>query len=117
MIKKLIPIALTASIFLSCSTTTVTQIGPETYTKGNCTVTVYQTRAEAEKLGKIIEACVVSGSSVPGFDHSPEGAIKKNIKGVCGCGATKAYVESRHTDNDMGFKGASHVTMVGFNVK
>lgn len=117
MIKKLSTLSTSALLLFSCSTTTVSQLGPQTYTKGNCSVTVYQTRTEAEKLGKITEACIVTGSSAFSFDHSPEGAIKNNIKGVCNCGASKAYIESRHTNSDIGFKGLSHVTLIGFNVK
>lgn len=75
-------------------------------------------RAIGEKLARKLEDSIgLEPSSAPGFDHSIDGAIKKNIDKVSKCGATNAYIESRHTDNDMGFKGASHVTLVGFNYK
>jgi hypothetical protein len=56
----------------------------------------------------------VEGSSAFSFDHSIEGAIKNNISKVCGCGVSKAYVDSAHTQAHMGIKGVSHVRLVGF---
>jgi len=85
-----------------------------TYKSGNCEVKVYQTKTQAIESGMTKEVCVVEGSSAFSFDHSIEGAIKNNIKKVCQCGVTKAYVESAHTESRMGIKGVSYVNLVGF---
>ena len=60
------------------------------------------------------EVCVVEGSSAFSFDHSIEGAIKNNIDKICMCGVAKAYIESTHTESQMGIKGISYVNLVGF---
>ncbi|MBI1920303.1 MAG: hypothetical protein HYS23_04385 [Geobacter sp.] len=100
---------------LGCSTAYVQMVDRVThYSVGPCEVDVYQTKAKALEAGNITEMCIVSGSSAFSFDHSIEGAIKNNIKKVCDCGVTNAYIESRHTQSEMGIKGVSHVTLVGF---
>ena len=75
---------------------------------------VFQTRSEAMQNGMVKEICVVEGSSAFSFDHSIEGAVKKNIKEVCSCGVDKAYIKSAHTESQMGIKGVSYVNLVGF---
>ena len=64
------------------------------YGKG-CVVTIYQTEAEAEKGGEIIELCTIDGTSSGSFKHSPETAIRKHAKKACQCEANKVYVQSR----------------------
>ena len=103
---------------LGCATGSVRMIdNVATYTSGNCEVKVYQTKTKALEYGKITEVCVVSGNSAFSFDHSIEGAIKKNIGKICKCGVRNAYVESRHTESHMGIKGVSYVNLVGFRYK
>jgi len=103
---------------LGCSAASVQMVDNiSLYSVGACEVKVYQTKSKALEAGNITEVCIVSGSSAFSFDHSIEGAIKKNIKEVCKCGVTNAYIESRHTQSEMGLKGVSHVTLVGFRYK
>ena len=63
------------------------------YGKG-CTVTVYQTEADAQKGGEIIELFVIKGTSAPSFNHKVENAIRKHAKKACECDADKVYVHS-----------------------
>lgn len=103
---------------LGCSTATVRMVADvDNYSVGTCQVKVYQTKAKALEAGDITEVCIVSGSSAFSWDHSIEGAIKKNIEKICECGVANAYIESRHTQSEMGIKGVSHVTLVGFRYK
>lgn len=109
-----------ASIALAsgCASTDVTMLnGQAIYTNGACSVEVFQTKASAEKRGQIHELCVVEGSTAMSFKTGFDGAIENTIKGVCSCGANKAYVQSRLAHTDMGFKGPWHVTLVGFKDK
>ncbi|MDD5389957.1 MAG: hypothetical protein PHD37_11455 [Gallionellaceae bacterium] len=109
-------LTLTIGIILSgCAETVVRSAGEfGTYSSGECNLRVYQTKSQAMEYGNIKELCVVTGSSAFSFDHSIEGAIRKNAKSVCECGATNAYVESRLRESEMGIKGVSYVTLVGF---
>jgi hypothetical protein len=68
-----------------------------TINKGSCSVTVYQTKMEAEKHDPIIEKCVIEGTSSPAynFKHTPETAIKNHADKACECGVDNAYVLSR----------------------
>ncbi|MES2625936.1 MAG: hypothetical protein V4628_11710 [Pseudomonadota bacterium] len=103
------------ALMQGCATTVVENLSAvETYSSGSCEVTVYQSQAMAQSKGQIIEACSVSGSSAFSFDHTLEGAIKKNIDEVCGCGVTEAYVESRQRESELGMRGVSYVTLIGF---
>ena len=81
------------------------------YGKG-CTVTVYQTKANAEKGGEIVELCVVKGTSAPSFNHKVENAIRKHAKKACKCGADKVYVQSSKPWKYFG--DAATATMVAF---
>lgn len=103
---------------LGCSTATVRMVDDiGHYSVGTCKVNVYQTKTKALEAGEITEVCIVSGTSAFSWDHSIEGAIRKNIEKICECGVTNAYIESRHTQSEMGIKGVSHVTLVGFRYK
>lgn len=84
------------------------------YKSGSCEVMVYQTKNQAIDSGLKREVCVVEGSSAFSFNHSIEGAIKNNIKKVCQCGVNRAYVESGHTESQMGVKGVSYINLIGF---
>ncbi|CAD7730361.1 hypothetical protein LMG31884_44710 [Xanthomonas hydrangeae] len=84
------------------------------YKSGSCEVTIYQTKSQAIEGGLKREVCVVEGSSAFSFNHSIEGAIKNNIKKVCQCGVSRAYVESGHTESQMGVKGVSYINLIGF---
>lgn len=91
--------------------------GKNTYTKGSCTVEVYNSMEYAQEFGTVAKVCTVSGSSARSFDHSVNGAIKKNIKKICGCGASKAYIVSTSQENDLGMKGVTNITLVGFRYR
>jgi len=45
-----------------------------------CSVTVYQTEADALKGGEIEELCVIDGTSSGSFNHSSSTAIKKQAQ-------------------------------------
>ncbi len=111
-----LPTALVFTFLLAgChSTTVLNTTSPQLYSKGDCSVLLFPTKAAALRKGQITEMCVVSGNSAPSFDHSVPGAIKKNIKHLCACGADKAYIQSSAT-GAMG--GPSSVSMVGFDYK
>lgn len=100
----------------ACATGSVTmmQPGPTTYTAGSCRVEVYQSLAFAEAAGLSRELCKVEGSSSFSFDHSVEGALKKQLPKLCECGASKAYIVSGHTQSELGIKGVSYINVVGF---
>lgn len=78
---------------------------------------VFYSKSATEELGPIQEVCTVEGSSVMSFDHSLDGAIKKNLPALCKCNVDMAYIQSHHRQSDMGFKGLTHVTLVGFRLK
>lgn len=80
----------------------------------SCEVTVYQTKNQAIENGMTKEICIVEGSSAFSFDHSTEGAIKNHINKLCQCGVRNAYIESAHTESQMGMKGISYINLVGF---
>jgi hypothetical protein len=106
---KILTVVFVSSLMVGCgSVHRVEETGM--YRSGNCSVVLYQTKDEAIRQGMKREICVVDGSSSMSFDHSVEGAIKKNIPKVCGCGARKAYIQSRSNDPF----GLSYVTLVGF---
>ena len=106
---------LISATLLGCATGSVQMIsGSSIYKSGNCEVEVFQTEATALQSGLQREVCVVEGSSAFSFDHSIEGAVKNNIKKICSCGVSKAYIESAHTESEMGIKGVSYVNLVGF---
>lgn len=100
---------------VGCATGSVRMIGgSSTYKTDSCEVEIYQTKTAALEHGLKREVCVVEGSSAFSFDHSIEGAVKNNIKKICSCGVSKAYIESAHTESQMGIKGVSYVNLVGF---
>ncbi|CAI8740949.1 transposase [Pseudomonas sp. IT-196MI5] len=80
----------------------------------SCEVTVYQTKNQAMENGMTKEICIVEGSSAFSFDHSTEGAIKNHINKLCQCRVRNAYMESAHTESQMGMKGISYINLVGF---
>lgn len=99
----------------ACATGSVRMLdGSKIYTKGDCSVEVFHTKQSAIEAGLNKEVCVVEGSSAFSFDHSIEGAVKKNVKKVCECGVNKAYISSAHREAEMGFEGVSYVNLVGF---
>lgn len=104
-----------AALLGGCATGSVRMIGEvKTYEAGDCKVDVFPTKDRAVEHGMSREVCVVEGSSAFSFDHSIEGAIKKNVGKVCDCGVSKAYVASAHTESRMGIRGVSYVNLVGF---
>lgn len=104
-----------ALLLVSCATGSVRMIGGSSnYKSGSCEVQVFQTKSAAIENGLQKEVCVVEGSSAFSFDHSIEGAVKNNIKKVCSCGVSKAYIESAHTESQKGIKGVSYVNLIGF---
>lgn len=112
---KLLSIAFILSYLSGCATGSVRMIGnASTYKSGSCEVTVYQTKNQAIENGMTREVCIVEGSSAFSFDHSTEGAIKNNINKICDCGVKNAYIESAHTESQMGIKGISYINLVGF---
>lgn len=101
-----------------CSTSTTTYTNQiETFSKGNCTIQVFYSKTLADEAGATQEVCRVEGSSAFSFDHSLRGAIKNNLKALCECGVDMAYLSNHHTVSDMGFKGITHVNLVGFKFK
>lgn len=114
-LRKLFLTLLIFGYLSGCATGSVRMIGhASTYKNGNCEIMVYQTKTQAIESGMTKEICIVEGSSAFSFDHSTEGAIKNNINKICQCGVTNAYIESTHTESQMGIKGISYVNMVGF---
>lgn len=106
------------ALLLGCASTSVEMVdGSKVFTSGSCQVEIYQTKDAAEEIGPFREVCVVHGSSAFSFNHSIDGAIKKSLPKLCGCGVEMAYIQSRHRDVDMGLKGLSHVTLVGIKIK
>jgi hypothetical protein len=102
----------------SCSSSTVYMADKaQTFEKGDCSIQVFYSKQAVDDLGPVREVCVVEGSSAASFDHSQDGAIRKNLSALCKCGVDMAYVSSSHRDNDMGFKGISYVTLIGFKLK
>ncbi len=115
ILRKLFPIFIIFSHLSGCATGSVRMIGNSTiYKSGSCEVTVYQTKNQAIESGMTKEICVVEGSSAFSFDHSTEGAIKNNINKICQCGVKNAYIESAHTESQMGLKGISYINLIGF---
>ena len=94
--KSLIAITLAAIALSACSSVTPIPNNEWVmdYGKG-CVVTIYQTEAEAEKHGEIVELCTIDGTSSGSFNHSPETAIRKHAKKACKCDSNKVYVQSR----------------------
>lgn len=84
--------------------------GPRTSTDGGCTVTVWQTRAQAVKRGEIEELCIINGTSQFSFSHTVGTAIEKHKSKACSCGANNVFIESRQ---ETGWHLAT-VTMVAF---
>ena len=112
---KSVSLPLIIILLSGCATGSVRMIGEvATYKSGSCEVKVYQTKSKALESGMKKEVCVVEGSSTFSFDHSIEGAVKNNINKICQCGVTNAYIESAHTESNMGIKGVSYVNLVGF---
>lgn len=102
-------------MLVGCATGSVRMIdGSTMYSSGNCQVEVFQTKLAAIEHGLKKEVCVVEGNSAMSFDHSIEGAVKNNIKKICSCGVNKSYIQSAHTESQMGIKGVSYVNLVGF---
>lgn len=112
--KAMAAIVVTAAL-TGCSAGSVRMVGETTvYTDGSCSVTVYQTKDEAIKAGMTREVCVVDGSSAFSFNHTTDGAIKKNIARICGCGVSQAYIASSQGQTNLGLNGPAHVNLVGF---
>lgn len=114
-LRKLLSAFIVFSCLSGCATGSVRMIGhAATYKNGSCEVTVYQTKSQAIESGMTKEVCIVEGSSAFSFDHSIEGSIKNNINKICQCGVRNAYIESAHTESQMGIKGVSYINLVGF---
>ena len=75
-----------------------------------CNVTVFQTRGQALKQGDIEELCIINGTSSGSFSHTVATAVQKHKDKACGCGATRAFIESR---TQSGWDVAT-VTMIAF---
>ena len=113
--KRVLVVVAVTSCLSGCATGSVRMLeGAVSYKSGSCEVLVYPSKDQAIENGMTKEVCVVEGSSTFGWDHSIDGAIKKNISKVCSCGVTKAYLVSAHTESEMGIKGVSYVNLVGF---
>lgn len=113
-LRKLLSAFIVFSYLSGCATGSVRMIGhAATYKSGSCEVMVYQTKSQAIENGMTKEICIVEGSSAFSFDHSIEGAIKNNINKICQCGVKNAYIESAHTESQMGMKGISYINLVG----
>ena len=111
---KYLTLLLTSAWLSGCSS--VTPIPDEAwvfdYGKG-CIVTVYQTEADAEKRGGIIELCTIEGTSSMSFKHTPETAIKKHAKKACKCGSSNVYIQSRARAD----WGVAKASMVAFKYR
>lgn len=99
-----------ATLAVGCSSVEVIQGGPTSTFPDDCTVTVYQTEAQAKKRGDIEELCVISGTTNFSFDHTIEGAIARHKGKACACGATSVYVQSRQHAG----LGVASVSLVAF---
>lgn len=112
---KFLALITATALLVGCSSEPVRMIGEaKTYSSGSCSVTIYQTRDEAVANGMTKELCVVRGSSAYSFDHTIEGAIKKNFEKICACGANKAFITAAHTQPDFLINRVAHVNLVGF---
>jgi hypothetical protein len=98
-------------VLTGCSSVTPIPTEPVVidYGKG-CSVTVYQTEADALKRGPIVEMCVIEGTSSMSFKHTTETAIQKHAKKACECGANQVYVQARQPMSG----GVASVSMVAF---
>ena len=112
LVHRLIGLAAAAVALVACASSVQTLVSAPAIA-GTCEVAVYQTRAIALERGPIEELCVVSGSSSGSFRHDIATAINKQKDGICACGATSAYVESR---SDTGLSVAT-ATLVGFRYR
>jgi hypothetical protein len=112
---KYVAICLGVSLLAGCATGTVRMVGDtKTYENGSCKITVFQTEAEAKEFGIQREVCVVEGNSIPSFDHSLDTAIEKSMRRLCSCGVDTAFIRSSHQAAELGIRGATFVTLVGF---
>lgn len=102
----LLPLFLTA-----CSTVTMMDGSDGPLSDSTCNVRVFQTQAQAIKQGPIEEVCIITGDTVPSFNHHSSVAIERHKSKACACGANNVYVQSR-TDGDFNMKGQA--TMVAF---
>lgn len=100
-----------AALLAGCSTVTMMDGSEGPLSSNDCDVAVFQTQAQAAKLGPIDELCTIEGSSAPGFDHSVQAAIAKHKGKACGCGAAAVYVQSRSPAT---FSGPATVSLVAF---
>ena len=101
----------------ACSTSTIRYTNQiETFNHGNCSIQVFYSKSTALEAGPIKEICTVEGSSAMSFDHSLEGAIKKNVPALCKCGVEMAYISSHHTGSELGMRSVSYVNLVGFKL-
>lgn len=108
--RKLAITMLAIPIIASCASVEMIEDAPQAVSTGACQVRVFQTRAQAEKRGKIEELCIINGTSSGSFSHTVATAIDKHKSKACGCGANNVYVESR---TQSGLDVAT-VTMVAF---
>jgi hypothetical protein len=100
-----------ALLLTGCSSVTPIPTDPVVIDYGSgCSVTVYQTEADALKRGPIVEMCVIEGTSSMSFKHTTETAIQKHAKKACKCGANQVYVETRSPMS----VGVASVSMVAF---
>lgn len=86
------------------------EAGVPSIPSSQCSVTVYDTEAQARRYGEIEEVCIIEGTSSGSFVHTPDAAIAKHKNKACGCGVDNVYVQSRQP---MGM-GVASVSMVAF---
>lgn len=100
-----------ALLLTGCSSVTPIPADPVVIDYGSgCSVTVYQTEADALKHGPITEMCVIEGTSSMSFKHTTETAIQKHARKACECGARLVYVQARQPMSG----GVASVSMVAF---
>lgn len=80
--------------------------GPVFALPGNCAITLFSSKAEAERFGEVEELCLVSGTSA--FS-----AIEKNQLQICNCGADKVFIQQQKSSSAV----SSPVNVVGFRYK
>ena len=112
MFKAVLSCILLASLIGCTSVRPLTFKTVHDYGDG-CKVTVYPSKAEAEKGGYFEPLCEIKGSSSGSLTHNVETAVKKNADEACECGTDKAYVSY---SQPAGYKVA-YVTMIAFEYK
>ena len=80
--------------------------GPAFALPANCSITLFASKAEAERFGEVEELCLIAGTSA--FS-----AIEKNQLQICNCGADKVFIQQQKPSS----AGSGTVNVVGFRYK